>query len=166
VTIRLEADGDATRLHLVHEFADEGPRNEHEQGWRFQLSLFANLVADEVFKGAADLVDGWFSAWAEADAAAREQAFTRVVRPDVRFRDRFSLIDGLSDLVAHTGAYQRFMPGVRVQRTGSVRHCQGSALAEWIGVAGDGQPRMSGTTVFVLDVDGKIAAATGFISRE
>jgi uncharacterized protein YndB with AHSA1/START domain len=34
ITIRLVPEGDATRLHLLHEFADEAVRNEHVQGWR------------------------------------------------------------------------------------------------------------------------------------
>src|SRR6187399_1155616 len=48
VTIRLESSARGTRLHLVHEFADAGARDEHVQGWRYQLSLFANVVADEI----------------------------------------------------------------------------------------------------------------------
>src|SRR5229473_7603642 len=42
VTIRLEPDEAGTRLHLLHEFAEAAPRDEHIQGWRFQLSLFSN----------------------------------------------------------------------------------------------------------------------------
>ena len=40
VTIRLEPDEAGTRLHLQHEFAEANVRDEHVQGWRFQLSLF------------------------------------------------------------------------------------------------------------------------------
>ena len=54
VTIRLEPVDAGTRLHLVHEFAEAGPRDEHVQGWRFQLSLFSNVVANEVFADAAE----------------------------------------------------------------------------------------------------------------
>src|SRR5438132_10336929 len=49
VTIRLEPDEAGTKLHLLHEFAESAPRDEHVQGWRFQLSLFANAVANEVY---------------------------------------------------------------------------------------------------------------------
>src|SRR5271166_1868074 len=51
VTIRLEPDEEGTRLHLFHEFAEAGPRDEHVQGWRFQLSLFGNAVANEAYSG-------------------------------------------------------------------------------------------------------------------
>src|SRR5439155_26438787 len=67
VTIQLEPDESGTRLHLLHEFAEAGPRDEHVQGWRFQLSLFSNAVANEVFADAATAVDAWFGAWIVAD---------------------------------------------------------------------------------------------------
>src|SRR5271169_2003655 len=64
VTIRLEPDARGTRLHLLHEFAEAAPRDEHVQGWRFQLSLFNNAISDEVHADAANIVDAWFDAWA------------------------------------------------------------------------------------------------------
>src|SRR5437899_3359402 len=64
VTVRLEPDRAGTRLHLLHEFAEPGARDEHVQGWRFQLSLFGNAVANEVYADAASVVDTWFGAWA------------------------------------------------------------------------------------------------------
>ena len=164
VTIRLEEDGGATRLRFTHEFADESVRDEHVQGWRFQLSLFANVVLDEVHAGAAGAVDGWFSAWAESDASRRQQALGRVSAPDVRFRDRFSLIDGVDDLTAHVGAAQRFMPGIRMERRGDVRHCQGTVLADWIWVTPGGDERARGTNVFSFRPDGLIESVIGFMT--
>jgi hypothetical protein len=32
-------------------------RDQHVQGWRFQLALFANVVSDEVFADASAVVD-------------------------------------------------------------------------------------------------------------
>ena len=161
VTIRLEADGAATKLHLAHEFEEEAPRDEHVQGWRYQLSVFANIVADEVNSGAAGLVDDWFGAWSETDARRREDIFARIASPAVRFRDRFSHLDGLDDLVAHTGAAQRFMPGIKLERQGEVRHCQGTVLADWIWRLANGDERARGTNVFVLGADGRIESVTG-----
>jgi uncharacterized protein YndB with AHSA1/START domain len=162
VTISLEPCEAGTRLHLLHEFPEAAVRDEHVQGWRFQLSLFANLVSDEVFAGAAGVVDEWFEAWAVPDDRARDAAFAKITAPDVRFRDRFSLLDGLADLSAHTGASQRFMPGVRMQRNGDVRHCQGVVLADWIASGADGRELMNGTNVFVLGPDARITSAVGF----
>jgi uncharacterized protein YndB with AHSA1/START domain len=164
VTIRLEPDEAGTRLHLLHEFAEIGARDEHIQGWRFQLSLFSNAVSNEVCADASSAVDTWFSAWAIPDDQMREETLARIVTPAIRFRDRFSLLDGLADLTAHTGAAQRFMPGIRLQRKGAVRHCQGTVLADWIAVDKDGKERMAGTNVFVFSPDGRIESAAGFTS--
>ena len=162
VTIRLEPDEAGTRLHLLHEFAEPGPRDEHIQGWRFQLSLFSNVVANEAYADAQGVVDAWFGAWAVADAGTREEILGRIVVPEIRFRDRFSMLDGFADLTAHIGAAQRFMPGIGLQRKGAVRHCQGTVLADWIAVGADGQPRMTGTNVFAFRPDGRIDSVTGF----
>jgi uncharacterized protein YndB with AHSA1/START domain len=161
VTIRLEPEGAGTRLRLVHEFGDPSVRDQHVQGWRFQLSLFGNVVADEVFAGAAHLVDAWFAAWAETDDRARVEAFTRIASNAVRFRDRYSNLEGAGELAEHSGAAQKFMPGIRMHRQGEVRHCQGTVLADWSALGGDGQERMSGTNVFEFGADGRIESVTG-----
>ena len=162
VTIRLEPEAAGTRLRLVHEFAESAARDEHVQGWRFQLSLFSNVVANEVCADASNSVDAWFGAWAVADDKSREESLAKIATSEVQFRDRFSLLDGLEDLTAHSGAAQRFMPGIRMERRGDVRHCQGMVLAEWIAVDRDAKERMSGTNVFIFSADGKIDSVTGF----
>lgn len=164
VTVRLEpASGGATRLFLVHEFPDADVRDAHVQGWRFQLSLFANAVADEIFSGAAATADAWFNAWAIAEEPARTEAFRAIVVDGVVFRDRYSLLAGLAELSAHAGAAQRFMPGIRLQRKGDVRQCQGTVLAEWSASSADGVERMAGTNVFTLGPDGRIVSVTGLL---
>jgi uncharacterized protein YndB with AHSA1/START domain len=164
VTITLAPAQGGTRLNLTHELADAMVRDEHVQGWRYQLSVFANAVADEVNAGAAPAADAWLASWSIADAAERERTLTSVADPNVMFRDRFSSVDGIAELVPHIGAAQRFMPGLRLQRKGSVRHCQGTALADWIAVGPDGQERSSGTNVFVFDESGRIKDVTGLWS--
>lgn len=162
VTIRLEPHAEGTVLRLVHEFGEEGVRDEHVQGWRYQLSLFANLVANMVNADAAAAIDRWFGAWSEPDAAARARALDDLVSREVRFRDRFSTVAGRDDLDAQLAAVHRFMPGMRLERRGAVRHCQWHALADWVGVGADGEPRGQGTNLFVFDAEGRIAAVTGF----
>jgi uncharacterized protein YndB with AHSA1/START domain len=162
VTIELEPDEAGTRLHLRHEFAEAGPRDEHVQGWRFQLSLFSNAVANEVYKDAENAVDVWFSSWVIANDRTREETFAKIVSPAISFRDRYSLLSGLADLNAHVGAAQRFMPGIGLKRKGSVRHCQGTVLADWIAADADGKERMGGTSIFQFTPDGKIEAVTSF----
>jgi uncharacterized protein YndB with AHSA1/START domain len=162
VTIHLEAAPRGTRVHLVHEFADAAVRDQHVQGWRYQLSLFANVVTDEVHENVGGLVDAWFDAWAEPDSAARARSLASIASGDVRMRDRFSCVQGADELTEHIGAAQRFMPGMRLQRQGDARHCQGTVLADWTAVGPDGQPRGRGTNVFSLDAEGRIESVTGF----
>jgi uncharacterized protein YndB with AHSA1/START domain len=162
VTVDLEPCPAGTHLRLVHEFADAAQRDHHIQGWRFQLSLFANVVADEVFADAGRLVDAWFDAWAIADDQLRDQAFTRIAAADVSFRDRYSLLTGLADLSSHAGAALRFMPGVRLRRHGESRQCQGTVIADWVALDAEGKEFMAGTNVFALGPDGRIHSATGF----
>ena len=162
VTIHLEPDPAGTRLHLMHEFLEAAPRDEHIQGWRFQLSLFSNSVANEVYSDAATIVDIWFRAWTIPDSREREEILVKVASPEITFQDRYSLLDGMADLTAHISAAQRFMPGIALRRKGdgNVRQCQGTVLADWIAVASDGQERMSGTSVFSFRPDGRIGAVT------
>jgi uncharacterized protein YndB with AHSA1/START domain len=161
VTIQLDPDPAGTKLYLLHEFPEAGPRDEHVQGWRFQLSLFGNVVANEAFEDAATTVDAWFSAWVIGDDRLREETLAGIVTSGIRFRDRFSLLEGIADLTAHIGASQRFMPGISLRRKGNIRHCQGTVLADWAAAGSDGQERMSGTSVFAFSPDGKIDSVTG-----
>src|SRR5262245_9386011 len=124
VTIRLERDRRGTRLELRHDFAEAVVRDQHVQGWRYQLSLFGNIVANDLHANAAAAVDECFSTWLEADGDTRHLRLSAIANPAVRFRDRFSLIDGVRKLSDQIAAAQRFMPGLRLERRGNVRQCQ------------------------------------------
>jgi hypothetical protein len=88
-----------------------------------------------------------------------------VAAPTVAFRDAFSNIAGIADLLPHLAASRRFMPGISLKRTGDVRHCQGTALADWVAMAADGAERSRGTNVFVFGPTGKIESVTGLWAR-
>jgi uncharacterized protein YndB with AHSA1/START domain len=162
VTIRLEPVESGTRLHLEHAFTEVNVRDQHLQGWRFQLSLFANQVADEVNAGAPELADAWFAAWSISDGAERARSLETIAAPAVRFRDRYAHIDGVVELNDHIAASLRFMPGVRIERKGAVRHCQHTLLADWVVRGPEGAERGGGLNVFALDALGRIASVTGF----
>jgi uncharacterized protein YndB with AHSA1/START domain len=162
VTIELDAVAQGTRLRLTHVLSDAAVRDEHVQGWRYQLSVFANVVADGLHAAVPAIVDAWFDAWNETDAASRASRLGAIASPAVRMRDRFSCVNGIDDLTPHIGASQRFMPGFRMQRAGTPRHCQGVVLADWTASGPDGQVRAHGTNVFTLGADGLIASVTGF----
>ncbi len=165
VTIRLADEGEGTRVLLRHELASETVRDLMEQGWRFHLSLFANAVANHVHSNLPELVDEWFGLWVDKDAASRSGTLARIATPGVTFHDRYSALEGALEVEKHVGASQRFMPGLRMERRGDVRHCLGTALADWIALGPDGAERMRGTNVFVLGGHGKIVAVTGIASQ-
>ena len=163
VTISLEEDGAATRLHLLHEFSDAKVRDEHVQGWRYQLALFSNIVSDEVNAGAGERIDAWLDAWSDADASSRASVLARIAVPNVKFRDRYGATNGVDDLLPHIAAAQHFMPGVRLERQGEVQQCQGNAFCNWNATANGGVIG-KGTTFFTLDAEGRIESVTGFWS--
>ena len=164
VTVELAEDPAGTRLVLRHEFAAAPVRDQHVAGWRYQLAVFANVVADETFAGAAERIDAWLVAWAETDAERRRSAFAALATGGVVFRDRYACVEGLDELAAHVGALQQFFPGARLERAGEVRHCQGTALADWRSRAADGAESGRGTNVFRFAPDGRIASVVGFSS--
>ena len=165
VTISLESQPAGTLVRLSHAFAEPSVRDEHVQGWRYQLSLFANAVARVAFADAASVVDRWFAAWSQPDAGVRNEALDRTVSPGVTMRDQFSAIEGLPEVVEHLAAVHRFMPGMTIAREGAVRLCQGMVLADWIARNAEGHERGRGTNVFTLTPDGRIDAVTGFWGR-
>lgn len=164
VTIQLAADPNGTKLSLRHAFAegDAAVRDEHIQGWRYQLSVLANVVSDEAHANSADVVDRWFAAWAEPDAQVRADTITGIASPNITFTDRYSNLESLADLLAHITASQQFMPGVRMTRTEPVRHCQGMVLVEWSATGADGATATRGTNVFMFGPNGRLESVTGF----
>jgi hypothetical protein len=162
VSITVQPHADGTRVALTHTFADAAVRDQHVQGWRYQLSLFGNVVANELNAGAAEIIDAWFAAWRIGDDAERAAALARIAAPDLTFRDRFSVVDGVAELVPQIGAAIRFMPDIRLQRSGEPRHCQGHLLVDWKAVTADGHTRASGTNLFVLGATRLITSVVGF----
>ena len=160
VTLRLEPQGASTRLSVLHEVADAAVASSLPQGWRFHFSVFANALADHLYAHASDSVSQWFAAWSQADSAARTAALAAIAEPTIEFRDRYSMLQGLDELNAQLDAVQRFMPGISTQLEGSVRHCQGTVLADWSSIK-EGKPVAHGTNVFQLAPSGKIRSVVG-----
>jgi hypothetical protein len=71
-------------------------------------------------------------------------------------------VEGVDELSQHIGAAHVFMPGLRMEKSGAARHCQGTLLVDWIAKGPDGQQRAGGTNVFALRADGRIESVTGF----
>ena len=124
--------------------------------------MFANVVADALHADGSNLAERWLSAWNETESDARRRALADIAAPGVHMRDRYSSVEGIDDLTAHIGAAQAVMPGLRMELSGTVRHCQGVLLTEWIAKGPDGQQKAGGSNVFVLDAAGRIESVTGF----
>ena len=165
VTIDLEEHAKGTLLHFRHDLPSAESRDEHVQGWRYQLALFANVVGRETSEGLAARVDALLAAWSEPDEARRRAALLDVAVPELSFGDLYSCTSGIDDLVAHLAAAQFHMPGLRLEREGDVRHCQGVALADWIVRDAGGAAKGRGTNVFELTPDGRFARVVGFWAR-
>jgi uncharacterized protein YndB with AHSA1/START domain len=165
VTITLAEHPHGTLLRLVHEVADAATRDHHVQGWRYHLAVFSNVAADEALAGAGAAVARWFEAWNEADAARRAERFADLVDERVVFQDAYSATCGREDLLAHLAAAKVHMPGLTLEPAGAVRHCQGTALADWTAKRPDGQPLARGTNVFELTPRGRIARVVGLWER-
>lgn len=161
VTMTFDETAAGTLVRLRHELPTAEAWDAHVQGWRYQLSVFANVVAKEAHAGAAALADRFFSLWAEPDAAMRRSVLAAIAVPGLSFRDPHSSVEGVEDLDAHVAAAQRFMPGVVLERQGEARQCQGTALVDWVVKGPDGTARAKGTNVFELAPDGRIARVTG-----
>jgi uncharacterized protein YndB with AHSA1/START domain len=161
-TIRLEAVAEGTRLHLTHGFDEERAMQEHVQGWRYQLSLFGNVVANELHAGSTATIDQWLAMWSDANPETRHRELDRLASPNVSMQDRFSAVDGIDEVRAHIDAVHRFMPGFTLSRDGDAQHCQGQVLVRWRGLGPDGQQRASGSNLFRLGPDGRIESVTGF----
>lgn len=161
VTIVLEDHRDGTLLRLQHQLPSTKLRDSHAPGWRFQLSLFANVVADEVMAEAGETTDRWFRAWAEPDAARRGALLLACTLDEVTMQDRWACIVGRDELSGHIAATHMHMPGVVMQRRGDIRQCQGTALIEWEARRPDGSVLANGTNVMRFGPDGRIAGVVG-----
>ena len=161
VTIALAARPEATAVTLRHAFADATARDQHVQGWRYQLAVLAIVAAREQHAGVAELADRFLAVWSETDGAARRAALAAVAIEGVTFRDEWAAVEGIDDLAAHIGAAQHHMPGVTLERSGAARHCQGTALVDWVVRSADGAVSRRGTNVLELAPDGRIAGVVG-----
>lgn len=162
VTITLQPGPEGTLVQLAHAFADVATREQHVQGWRHQLGVFAAVVASEQYQDLAQQIDAFFAAWNQTDLAARKALLAEVISADFTFRDRYSATEGLEDLAVHLGAFQVFMPGMTIAREGAPKQCQGTAIVGWASRGADGAIFGRGTNVVRLSPQGRMTSIVGF----
>jgi uncharacterized protein YndB with AHSA1/START domain len=162
VVITLKEHSDGTVLTLRHELSDASLRDEHIQGWRYQLALFANVASRQQHSNIHQRLDSYFDLWNIGDSDTRLKKMDGLLQQEILFQDKHSCTSGLQDLNAHLTAYQHFMPGMQLKRDGEARHCQGIVLCRWIANKQDGSEVAKGSNVFVLSANGLIQRITGF----
>jgi len=161
VTITLTAQPEGTLVRLLHEVPSAAVRDEHVQGWRYQMAVFANVVMAERRADEAARIDRFLALWSETDAARRRGELAAIASETLVFADRYSCTRGIDDLSDHLGAAQRFMPGLALHREGEARACQGTAICDWAARGPDGAERGRGTNVFEFGPDGRITRVVG-----
>ena len=159
VVITLAESEDGSLLKLEHQVASEAIRDMHQMGWRYQLAVFAHVVALEQHADAQAKIDRWFAAWAEKDGAVRAQMLAELTAPAISFRDAWGCVIGRDELSQHIGAAQLHLPA-KLERRGQVRHAHGVAVAEWSAIAED-REMMRGANVFHFAPDGAIVHVIG-----
>lgn len=162
VTIELQEHPNGTLLDLRHDLPTATERDHHAPGWRFQLALFANVAATECHTGLAGVIDMWFQAWSEPDAAVRDRLLAQCTIDAVTMQDNYACLAGRSDLSHHITMCMMHVPNQVIRRSGEPRHCQGTALVDWTTTDATGAPRSKGTNVVRLAPDGRIAGVVGF----
>lgn len=162
VTITLEELSEGTQVTLYHELSDAKVRDEFIQGWRYQLSLFANVASRDQHSDLQSKVDAYFELWNMTDEQARRQKMDGLLESDMSFQDKYSCTKGLEDLNGHLSAIHHFMPGLTIAREGEARECQGVVLANWTVHKTDGTKVNQGTNIFLLSPEGRIRRVTGF----
>jgi uncharacterized protein YndB with AHSA1/START domain len=160
VTITLTEVRGGTRVVLRHDVATEAIRNEHVAGWRYQMSVFADVVTRELAEPAATTVDRYFAVWSERDAAARRATLAEICAEDIVYRDKYGNASGRDDFDGHIAAAQIHLPS-QLEREGDIRFTLGAVLVDWQAKKDD-QALAKGTTLIELAPDGRIQRVTGF----
>ena len=162
ITITVQAHEEGTELSLRHELNDEKARDEHDPGWRFQLSPLANLATKEQHQHANALVDQWFEAWFETNGDARQKLLEQCATEDVRMQDQYASLQGREQLHHHIMMCQKHMSNGSMKRTGNVKQCQGTGLVEWQATDAEGTATGGGSNVVRFAADGRIRSVVGF----
>lgn len=161
VDVTLAPHAEGTALHLVHAFDEQGARDAHVPGWRYQLAVFANVAARAEHADLDGVFDRFFAAQAVDGEDARCAALAEVVTDDFAFRDTFACVTGAAEMAAYVEAGRAHGMALAIERDGAVRHCQGVAVCDWLVRTPDGAEMMRGTNVARLAPDGRLADVVG-----
>jgi uncharacterized protein YndB with AHSA1/START domain len=164
VRIELFPEDGGTRVVLTHEnLPDAKGARDHQGGWRHYLSRLRGVAVSEQLSATAESsIDAYVAAWGETDSARRLALLERCWAERALFADSMGSAEGRNELDAYIAAAQRFMPGARLERLGSVMLVLDRARFAWRAVSADGQALGAGVNFTEFDGDGRIARLSGF----
>lgn len=161
VLIELSPASGGTALTLLHTVDSAAIRDAHVPGWRYQLAVFAHVVAKEQHAEATARVDRYFAAWAEADPTARAAILAEATADDVSFRDPYGATQGRAELVDHIGAARLHLGALVLSREGMVRQGDDLGVVSWVAKDASGKPAAKGENLLCFAPDGKILRIVG-----
>lgn len=163
VEFDLEPVDAGTRVRLTHHVATAEVRDLHGPGWRYQLGLFAAAVCRvQVGQHLHMRLDAYLAAWNEPEAPARRARLREVVSDGVSLTDGMACVRGRDDLDAWIAQSRQHMAGTTLTRDGDPAAAGDLVLWNWVLSGPDGTPRARGRNVARFDLDGRMAAITGF----
>jgi uncharacterized protein YndB with AHSA1/START domain len=158
VIVLLEPVARGTRVTLRHMGVREAEaRRGHLVGWRHYVgALAAASTREEHAPAAEEAAAAYTEAWRETDDERRRQLLERCWSVEAVLWDQRSYAVGREELCAAIGAAQRFAPGARLERAGSVALAHHFVRWSWRIVGPSGEHWAHGTNVGELDGEGRL----------
>lgn len=163
VLVELTPVDGGTRLTLRHTgLPTEELEQGHLGGWRHYFGVLAWRAARQALGPVLeDRVDALVDAWNEPEAERRRRLLEGCWEPDALFVDRMGYVPGLDALDAFIANAHRFMPGVRLERTGQIFETHGRVRFPWKLTGPEGDVG-AGWHVGKVSADGRFEELAGF----
>ena len=110
----------------------------------------------------AVVVERYFAAWNEPDAAARRRLVEAAFAPGATYADPLFAARGHDEVDAMVAGVHTAYAGCRFVATGEVEQSHDRLLWHWSLVRPDGTPVAHGLDVAVVDGDGRLTDVSGF----
>ncbi len=111
------------------------------------------------------LVDRYFAAWNETDAAERDQLITGTWAEDGTYLDPVMGGEGHAGIAAMIAGFGAQFPGLRFHRNATIDAHNDRLRFSWVLVAPNGPVIAAGTDVALLSNDGRLQSVTGFFDQ-
>lgn len=163
VSVDLQPTDTGTLLTLRHVGLDDDDLEQgHLGGWRHYFGVLAWRASRVALAPVLEeRVDAWVSAWNEPDPDVRRDQLSECWTAGALFADRMGYVEGIEAMDSFIANAHRFLPGVRMERTGPVREMHGTICFPWR--LGRGEEVVgAGSSVGRVDARGRIVELIGF----